>query len=158
MLRHTQQGLEHYRDQLDRREHELAQLQAKQHAIEDFEQAHAPVYQRVADLDRRLDRHWTDVVVGAAQAGDPYAYGRDRLEHAYRSLLDRRQTSADDALVERHLGDLERTTLTARPAPRLERTPAQERSSSVRQLGDWPELRHDYQLHRDPGHELGVGL
>jgi conjugative relaxase-like TrwC/TraI family protein len=82
MLRHAQQSLEHHPDRLDERQEELTELQAKQRAIEDFDHTNAPVYQRVADLEHRLARHWTDVVAAAAQAGDPYAYGRAHLERA----------------------------------------------------------------------------
>jgi hypothetical protein len=153
-----QQGLEHYRNQLDQRQRELTRLEAKQRATQDFDHTHAWRYQRIADLDQRLDRHWTEVVVAAAQAGDPFAYGRDRLERAYRSLLHCRQASPNDALVERQVCDLERAVLTSGPAQRMERTPVDERASRVRQVGEWPELARNLQLERDPGHELGIGL
>jgi hypothetical protein len=99
MLRHTPQSLDHCRDQLDQRQHDLTRLQGMQRAVQDFDHTNAPMYQPVADLEQRLNRHWTDVVVAAAQAGDPYAYGRDRLEHAYQILLEPSRTRPNDKTV-----------------------------------------------------------
>jgi hypothetical protein len=157
MVSDAQQGLEHCRSQLDQRPRELTRLEVTQRATQDFD-THAWRYQRIADLDQRLDRHWTEVVVAAAQAGDPFAYGRDRLERAYRSLLHCRQASPHEALVERQVCDLERAVLTSRPGQRLERTPVDERACRVRQVGEWPELARNLQLERDHGHELGIGM
>jgi hypothetical protein len=154
----TQQRLEHCPDQLDRRQRELTRLEANQRATQDFDQTHAWRYQRIADLDQRLDRHWTEVVVAAGQAGEPFAYGRDRLERVYRSLLHFRQASPNDALLERQVCDLERAVLTSGPAQGMVRTPADERASCVRQAGEWPELARNLQLERDHRHELGIGL
>ena len=154
----TQQSLEHCRDQLDRRQRELTRLEAKQRATQDFDHTDAWRYQRIADLDQRLDRHWTEVVAAAARAGDPFVYGRDRLERAYRSLLHRRQASPNDALVARLACDLERAVLTPRSAQRMERTPIDERASRVRQVGEWPELARNLQLERDHGQGLSMGL
>jgi hypothetical protein len=153
-----QPSLEHYRDQLDRRQRELTRLEAKQRVTQDFDHTHAWRYQRIADLDQRLDRHWTEVVVAAARAGDPFAYGRDRLERAYRSLLRCRQASPSDALVARQVAGLERAVLTSRPAQGMERTPVDGRACRIRQVGEWPGLARNLQLGQDHGHELSIGL
>jgi hypothetical protein len=158
MVSDPQQHLEHCRDRLDQRQRELTRLEAKQRATQDFDHTHAWRYQRIADLDQRLDRYWTEVVVAAAQAGDSFAYGRDRLERAYRSLLQRRQAAPHDALVARQVCDLERAVLTSRPAQRMKRSPVDERASRVRQVGEWPELARNLQLERDHGQGLSMGL
>jgi hypothetical protein len=62
--------------------------------------------------------------------------------------------SPNEALMERQVCDLERAVLTSGPAQRMERTPSDERASSVRQVGEWPELARNLQLERDHGHEL----
>ena len=98
------------------------------------------------------------MVAAAARAGDPFVYGRDRLERAYRSLLHCRQAAPNDALVERQVCDLERAVLTSGRAQGMERTPVDERACRVGQVGEWPELARNLQLERDHGQELSIGL
>jgi hypothetical protein len=158
MLRHTEQNLDYYRDQLDQRQHELTQLEAEQQAVQDFDHTQAWGYQRITYLDQRLDGHSTKVVVAAAQVGDPCAYGPDHVEQAYGTLLDRHGTRTNDAAVERNLSDLERGVLSSHRAARVERSRVEERESAVRLVGEWRELGRSQQLERGHGQELGIGL
>jgi hypothetical protein len=43
--------------------------------------------ERIADLGRQLEDHWTDAVVAADHAGHPYAYGMTRLRAACQHLV-----------------------------------------------------------------------
>ena len=113
---------------------------------------------RVAELDKQLERHWTDVVLAAARAFDPYAYGRDHLEQAHRALLDWSRTARHDKVVERNLADLERAVLTSRPSPRVEPGVCPSRGGVARRPGEWPELGRNQRLDRDDGRRPGIGL
>jgi hypothetical protein len=42
---------------------------------------------RVAEIDRQLAQHWAQAVIAATRAGDPLAYGLDRLRAARRTTL-----------------------------------------------------------------------
>ncbi|HSS10050.1 MAG TPA: MobF family relaxase, partial [Acidimicrobiales bacterium] len=100
-LRTDEQDVGDRQDEIDRRRHQLAQVESQDQARRNFDRAEAWRHQRIGELDRQRDRHWTDVVLAAAQTGDPYAYGRDRLEHVYRTLVEQTRTPSPDRTAER---------------------------------------------------------
>ncbi|HSS10406.1 MAG TPA: hypothetical protein VLL25_11000, partial [Acidimicrobiales bacterium] len=103
------------------------------------------------------DRHWTDVVLAAAQTGDPYAYGRDRLEHVYRTLVEQTRTPSPDRTAERQMADLERAVVGARPARTVRPRSAQERALASAHHRTPATPGHD--LYRgDAERELAIGL
>ncbi|HSS09608.1 MAG TPA: MobF family relaxase [Acidimicrobiales bacterium] len=157
-LRTNEQDLEHYRDQVDRNTHHVGQLQAEDQASRHFDKAESWRHERIAELDRQLERHWTDVVLAAARAGDPYAYGPERLKQAHRILLDRTRTNPNVDLAEHNLADLERAVLTSRPAPAVGPNPVQERAATARRGAQWLELARNCEVQRGHGREPGIGL
>jgi hypothetical protein len=98
-------------------------------------------------------------VVAAAQAGDPFAYGRDCLERAYRSLLHCRQAAPNDALLARQVCDLERAVLTSRPAQGWNVLPSMNGPPASARWANGPTRAPDRgsRIHRQP-HREGCGV
>jgi conjugative relaxase-like TrwC/TraI family protein len=63
-----------------------AGLEAAVDARAAWDRQHLWRINRVAAIDHTLDHHWADVTVRAARAGDPFAYGIDRVHQARRTL------------------------------------------------------------------------
>jgi conjugative relaxase-like TrwC/TraI family protein len=155
--RSEEQTLTDCQELVEQHRHQLAQVELQQQAGRDFDRTEGWRQGRVGELDQQLGKHWTAVVLAAARAGDPYAYGNDRLEEAHRTLLDQGRTSPNDELVKRNLGDLERAALTFRQVAKAE--PALvPNAASTRHRGQWPDLSREYYLERHLGREAGVGL
>ena len=64
-------------------------------------------------LEEQLAHHWAEVIVGCARAGDPLAFGTERLRHARRTLTTELWTIETQLPVDR-----QRDLQPARPAPR----------------------------------------
>ncbi|HSS08272.1 MAG TPA: hypothetical protein VLL25_00195 [Acidimicrobiales bacterium] len=156
-LRFDEQGVADCQDRLEQRGHQVALLESQAQSRRDFDRAESWRQQRIGDVDHQLDRYWADVVLAAARAGDPYAYGRDRLERAYQTLVDQTRTSSRDQTVERQLADLERAVLTSRPPRPVPLKAAAEREGPSIQHAVSATRAHD--LHaRDDGREVRIGL
>jgi hypothetical protein len=110
----------------------------------------------VVDLERRIDGHWAEVVLAAARAGDPYAYGKERFDRAHRTLRDRARTTDGDA-AEQNLADLERAVLVSPPAQTFQPKAVTDRTARLRDSTDWAQLAHDQSHQRDHGRGLGIG-
>ena len=145
------------RDRVERCGHALTSLEAKHGEVRGFGHLHDWRHQRVGELDEQLDRHWADVVLAAARAGDPFAYGRNRLEGAYRTIAARNRSNVGDHTAERDLTDLERAVLTTRQAITNRSVPVHEKVLAVRTPGDWPDLGRDQARERERGRDLGIG-
>jgi hypothetical protein len=157
-MRTDEQGLGDCQKRVEQCRNQLATSESQQQAHRDFDQTEGWRRYRVAELDNQLEQHWTDVVLAATRAGDPYAYGADRLEQAWRTLLHRSRTAPHNNAVEHDLADLERAVLTPRPLPRVEPTVVRNRDAAARQQAEWSELGRDHQLEPDRGRDLGIGL
>jgi hypothetical protein len=75
-------------------EHQVAECTARidkmevtQVEREQFDRSNGWRAGHISDLERHLEAYWAEVVVAAARAGNPYAYGPDRLRQARRHLL-----------------------------------------------------------------------
>jgi hypothetical protein len=156
-LRSNEQGVDYCDDRVDQRSHQLASLESRDRASRDFDQAHGWRHKRIAELDERLDRHWADVVVAAARAGDPYAYGRHRIERAYYTLLDHTGATSRDEGVDRNLADLEQAVLTSRSPMTAGPTPVQDRPTTVRRRPEWLQPGPDRYRDRDRGRGPDIG-
>jgi hypothetical protein len=75
----------------------VARLEHVEAGCGQFDAAHGWRHDRIAAIDRLLDDHWADAVTAAVRAGDPFAYGVDRLRRAHNALNGR---IAD---IDRHL-------------------------------------------------------
>jgi hypothetical protein len=64
----------------------LAELEDRVDACRHFEESEGWRRQRLAEVSRNIERHWTNAVVAAARASDPLAYGVDGLHVAINTL------------------------------------------------------------------------
>jgi hypothetical protein len=126
------------RDRLQARREQLADVQRQGEACRRFEHAEGWRHTRIQQLDSQIDEHWAAAVLAAARAGEPLAYGKDRLVRAHQTVLDRSQANPADPTVGRDLNDLERVALRRSRAVQVERT--WRRRAPVLQPGTGPSL------------------
>jgi hypothetical protein len=83
----------------------LGQLRGAQAAHDRFVSDEGWRRDAIIDLQRRLERHWRDVILDCIRADDPLAFGIDRLRQARRSVAaeldDLASAAPDDRDVER---------------------------------------------------------
>jgi conjugative relaxase-like TrwC/TraI family protein len=115
-LRTAELGARRDRECVESCRRELADLERKEQAGRNFDRAEGWRHERIYQLGRKITEYWGDVVLAAARAGEPLAYGKDHLVRSYEALLDRSRLHPDDPTAGRALGDLDRAILAARPA------------------------------------------
>lgn len=127
--RHASKSLEEATERLDDVQQricagrsQLASARLEQTQRERWEHANAWRHEVLADIDDRLDLHWTQTVVSAAVEGDPLAYGIDRLRHATHALVDDPSQPDHHEILRAALEEHHRETITAvyrgdRPPP-----------------------------------------
>jgi hypothetical protein len=78
--------------------------------------------------------------MAAARAGEPLAYGRDRLLEAHRILLDRNQADPGNPAIIGDLSDLDLALVTAAAAQAVRAGQTPRRMAPVVQQTTWPSL------------------
>jgi conjugative relaxase-like TrwC/TraI family protein len=73
----------------------VAELDVAQKERDRHDRANAWRTQRIAQLEQQLRDHWTDAVLAAARAGNPLAYGTNRLRTAHQQLTERTFARSD---------------------------------------------------------------
>jgi hypothetical protein len=134
---HALIGAEH---QLEERREELAGVDRQGRACRRFDHAEGWRYLHIHQLERQVAEHWVVVVLAAARAGQPDAYGKDRLGQVHQTLLDRRRVHPADPAIVRDLGDLEHAVVSKRPAPTVGGQQSSRRRAAVVQPRSWPSL------------------
>jgi hypothetical protein len=101
--------------------------------------------ERIADLGRQLQEHWTDAVVAAGRAGHPYAYGMTRLRDACQHL------AVETPGPQRH-GSTRRAELDLRQLDAALQVAEQAREVEIRKA----RLRATYAALRSPAEPVSV--
>jgi hypothetical protein len=86
-LAYSQREVEAFELRVSGQAARVADLRAAQTERDRYVRESAWRAQRIADLGRQLEDHWTDAVVAAGRAGHPYAYGMTRLRAACQHLV-----------------------------------------------------------------------
>jgi hypothetical protein len=144
-LAYSQREVEAFEQRVSRQAARVADLRAAQTERDRHIRENAWRAQRIADLGRQLEDHWTCAVVAASRTGHPYAYGMTRLRDACQHLVAETSEPQSDGSTRQAEPDLRELDAALRVAERA-------REVEVRKA----RLRATYAALRSPAEPVSV--